>query len=340
LQDSPIFLSYVNSAIAYVNATVLFGNGVSDLQTGVLGEMDEFTSNAGPDAGVIAGYKAIYSTTANNILTSPLGLIELLLANNVNGSVRITAALQHPFSNGQIYINSSNPMDYPVIDPNYLAHPAGTFSCLLPTLVPPFGTDIYLLDVQILREGLKLARRLGETDPLKSSVSVESWPGPDVQSDQEWEDWLRGQVYTEFHPSSTCAMLPRDQGGVVDASLHVYGLSNVRVADASVPPISFSAHLMSSTYGLAEQASTIIRAFYNSASRKESGPTSGKGSDSSSSSSSSPSSTSTSTSTSASSGLNGSNGGLSLHPWTFFIAVATFIASNSCFKPWAFLDQR
>ena len=40
-------------------------------------------------------------------------------------------------------------------------------------------------------------------------------------------------------------------------------LSNVRVADASVPPISFSAHLMSSTYGIAEQASTIIRNFHN-----------------------------------------------------------------------------
>ena len=74
---------------------------------------------------------------------------------------------------------------------------------------------------------------------------------------------MRGQVFTEFHPSSSCAMLPRDKGGVVDANLRVYGLSNVRVADASVPPIAFSAHLMSSTYGLAEQASTIIRNFHN-----------------------------------------------------------------------------
>jgi len=58
-------------------------------------------------------------------------------------------------------------------------------------------------------------------------------------------------------------MLPREQGGVVDASLRVYGLANVRVADASVPPIALSTHLMASTYGLAEQASNIIREFYN-----------------------------------------------------------------------------
>ena len=110
-----------------MNATVLFGNGVSELQAYILGEIDEFIPNASSDAGVIAGYKAIYNTTANNILTSPIGMIELLLGMDVDGAIRITAALQHPFSNGQIYINSSNPMDYPIINPNYLTHPAGTF---------------------------------------------------------------------------------------------------------------------------------------------------------------------------------------------------------------------
>ena len=50
-----------------------------------------------------------------------------LRTSDANGDVGITAALQHPYSHGRIYINSSNPLDYPVIDPNYLAHPAGMF---------------------------------------------------------------------------------------------------------------------------------------------------------------------------------------------------------------------
>lgn len=79
------------------------------------------------DSGVVAGNEAIYTTTADKIFTSPLGLVELLIGNNNNGTVNIGAALQHPYSFGRIYINSSNPVDYPVIDPNYLAHPAGTF---------------------------------------------------------------------------------------------------------------------------------------------------------------------------------------------------------------------
>ena len=207
-----------------------------------MGSIDQYIPNTSTDQGVIDGYKAIYTMTANTILSSPLGMIELVIGLTTDGVIQIGANLQHPFSHGQISINSSNPLDYPVINPNYLSHPA---------------------DVEILRQGIKLARRLGGAQPLASSMVEETFPGSDVQTDQEWEDWLRGSVFTEFHPSSTCSMLPLEQGGVVDANLQVYGLSNVRVADASVPPIAFSAHYMASTYGIAEQASTIIRNFHN-----------------------------------------------------------------------------
>jgi hypothetical protein len=40
----------------------------------------------------------------------------------------------------------------------------------------------------------------------------------------------------------------------------VYGTSNLRVADASIMPIHVSAHLMASTYGIAEKVSDIIKA--------------------------------------------------------------------------------
>lgn len=119
-------------------------------------------------------------------------------------------------------------------------------------------------------------------------MTNETAPGLQVQSDQDWEDWLKGEISTEYHPCSTCAMLPLEHGGVVDANLRVYGLANVRVADASVPPIDFAAHLMSSTYGLAEQASTMIRAFHNGVATKPSPSNSTKGSGADSSSSNTP----------------------------------------------------
>ncbi|KAJ5887455.1 glucose-methanol-choline oxidoreductase [Penicillium taxi] len=242
-KNDTLYLSYIDDAVAYVNSTALYGTRVQEMETTILSNIDQYSPNTTSDAGVIAGYKTIYNTTASKIFNTPIGQIELLFVNSDgNGDVGITAALQHPYSHGRIYINSSNPMDYPVIDPNYLNNPA---------------------DYEILREGLKLARTLGETSPLSTNLTGETAPGSDVKTDDEWLDWLRNHASTEFHPSSTCAMLPRDQGGVVDADLRVYGLSNVRVADASVPPISLSTHLMASTYGVSEQASNIIRAFYN-----------------------------------------------------------------------------
>jgi choline dehydrogenase len=242
LQTDRTFLSYVNSAVAYVNATNLFGAGLGILQTQIQSQIDQYVPDTSTDQSVIAGYKAIYDVTANTILTSPIGQIELVMGLMTDGIIQIGANLQHPFSHGSITINSANPLDYPLVNPNYLSHPA---------------------DVTILREGVKMARRLGNTAPLASSIGSEQTPGPGVQTDDEWETFIRSSVFTEYHPSSTCAMLPREQGGVVDANLRVYGLANVRVADASVPPISFAAHLMAPTYGLAEQASTIIRNYHN-----------------------------------------------------------------------------
>lgn len=119
-----------------------------------------------------------------------------------------------------------------------------------------------MLDYEILRDGLKLARQLGNTEPLSGCLTAETSPGSKVQTDDDWLDWIREASGSEFHPSSSCAMLPREQGGVVDANLRVYGLANVRVADASVVPIALSTHLMASTYGVAEQAGNILRAYY------------------------------------------------------------------------------
>lgn len=240
----------------------MYGSDAASVEAKFLTRMDQYAPDTTDDDGVIAGYQAIYKTTSQ-IFNSPIGQIELLFMNSDgNGDIGITAALQHPLSHGRIYINSSDPMEYPVIDPNYLGNPAG-MTQFRHHLIVFHERLTSSLDYEILRDGLKLARSLGETGPLSKVLTGETAPGPSVQTDDQWLDWLRMAASTEFHPSSSCAMLPREQGGVVDANLRVYGLANVRVADASVPPISLSTHLMASTYGVAEQASNIIRAYWN-----------------------------------------------------------------------------
>lgn len=165
-----------------------------------------------------------------------------------------------------------------------------------------------------------MARSIGEASPLSNNLTSETAPGSDVSTDDEWVTWLRGAASTEFHPSSTCAMLPLELGGVVDANLLVYGLANVRVADASVPPISLSTHLMSSTYGVAEMAASIIRGFYNGVPLTQSSG--------SSSSSSSSGSTATAAAKGAQTGSNvapsnsaSGNGGALLYSWISIVLI-------------------
>ncbi|KAI0684004.1 GMC oxidoreductase [Cytidiella melzeri] len=244
------FLSYINSATAYANLSDLVGlDTFQSFYANVMSAIDTSAATLLPsqDPGVIAGYKAIYKATAN-LMLSQVGQVEILLSltGTPQGAqtIAIQAALQHPLSQGHLFIATSDPFDYPVIDPAYFAHSA---------------------DRTLLREALKIARRLGSTAPLASDANalVELSPGSTVQTDDEWDTWIASAFGTEFHPSCSCAMLPQAMGGVVDKDLRVYGTGNVRVVDASVFPIQFSAHLMAPVFGLAERAASIIRAEWN-----------------------------------------------------------------------------
>lgn len=75
----------------------------------------------------------------------------------------------------------------------------------------------------MLRQGLKLARRIAAAAPMSEAVGAELSPGADVQTDEQIDAWLTTNANTEYHPGSTAVMLPRKQGGVVDAKLKVYG---------------------------------------------------------------------------------------------------------------------
>ncbi|KZT59087.1 GMC oxidoreductase [Calocera cornea HHB12733] len=246
---SSAFLSFINSAIAYPNITDLLGDYAPTFQSDINANLSWASSTLVPstDPTVIKGYQATYNALANTIMPSQVGQVELLFSLTGTSfganTIAIQAAIQHPFSRGQLYINSTNAFDKPVIDPRYLSHPA---------------------DIIMLREGLKLARTLGETQPLNAVITGELSPGTTaVNTDPEWDAWLVGIVGTEYHPASSCAMLPLESGGVVDPTLRVYGTSNIRVVDSSIFPIEFSAHLMVPTYGMAEQAAQMIRQFWN-----------------------------------------------------------------------------
>ncbi len=146
---------------------------------------------------------------------------------------------QRPESRGFVRARSADPFEAPIIQTNYLAAE---------------------LDRRVVVAGMKLARRLLAAAPLAPYCEREDFPGPAVQSDDEFLDAATRRGQTTFHPGCTCRMGPAsDPGAVVDDQLRVHGLEALRVVDASIMPRMISANLNASTLMIADKAADMIR---------------------------------------------------------------------------------
>jgi choline dehydrogenase len=116
------------------------------------------------------------------------------------------------------------------------------------------------VDRRVVVAGMKLARRLLASEPLKPYYAYEDFPGPKVQSDDEFLAAVTERGTTTFHPGCTCRMGPASASwAVVDDQLRVHGLQGLRVIDASIMPRMISANLNASTLMIADKASDLIR---------------------------------------------------------------------------------
>ncbi|QQN63187.1 GMC family oxidoreductase N-terminal domain-containing protein [Bradyrhizobium diazoefficiens] len=146
---------------------------------------------------------------------------------------------QRPESRGYVRIRSSDPFAPPIIQTNYLDAE---------------------LDRRVIVAGMKLARRLLKSAPLSPYYAYEDFPGPDINTDDEFLHAATERGTTTFHPGCTCRMGPADSTwAVVDDQLRVHGLEGLRVIDASVMPRMISANLNASTMMIADRASDLIR---------------------------------------------------------------------------------
>lgn len=148
-------------------------------------------------------------------------------------------AWQHrPESTGWVRARSTDVFEDPEIQPNYLSHP---------------------YDRQVHLGGMRLIRRLLNTPELAPFVERETLPGPQAQSDDELLDFARANGTTTYHLIGTCRMGPAtDPTAVVDDSLRVHGLQNLRVVDASIMPSMTSANTYATTLMIAEKAADMI----------------------------------------------------------------------------------
>lgn len=148
--------------------------------------------------------------------------------------ITILAANQHPFSRGNIHIQSSDPTVYPIINANY------------------FTVDF---DLNVATAGSDYIRKLMNATAFSDYITGEYLPGANVT---DLTDITKLHSSTEYHPIGTASMLPKEEGGVVSPELIVYGTTNLRVADASILPLHVSSHTQGPVYMIGEIASELI----------------------------------------------------------------------------------
>ena len=113
--------------------------------------------------------------------------------------------------------------------------------------------------MDVMRNGIRLARRIMAQKPFQPHLDAEIDPGPEAQSDGALDAFIRERVGTLFHPVGTCAM-GRDEGAVVDPeTLRVHGIDGLRVVDASIMPRIVSGNTVAATYCLAEKGADLIK---------------------------------------------------------------------------------
>ncbi|MGJ5150306.1 GMC family oxidoreductase [Bradyrhizobium sp. HKCCYLR1023] len=145
---------------------------------------------------------------------------------------------QRPESRGHVRIRSADPFAPPLIQTNYLTAE---------------------LDRRVVVAGMKLARRLLASAPLAPYYAYEDFPGPKVNSDDEFLAAATQRATTTFHPGCSCRMGPADSTwATVDDQLRVHGLEGLRVADASIMPRMISANLNAATLMIGDKAADLI----------------------------------------------------------------------------------
>lgn len=150
--------------------------------------------------------------------------------------------LSHPLSRGSVHLASKDPEATPIIDPKYLSHP---FDLEL------LGRAMQLLETIVQQEFLK---RMLKPHGLRLPTQAHHITDLDTA-----KEVVKERLWTNYHPSCFCPMLPRELGGVVDDRCLVYGTSNIRIIDASIFPVITQGNIQATVYAVAERACDLVK---------------------------------------------------------------------------------
>ncbi|HET9200679.1 MAG TPA: GMC family oxidoreductase N-terminal domain-containing protein [Dehalococcoidia bacterium] len=159
-------------------------------------------------------YTAAGSAEFNDMQLEPLSFLGFVPSALMMG---LAAVVERPVSCGRLLTTSADPLAWPAIESNFLAEQ---------------------WDVERMREGIHVALRALETEPLAAIVEEVRWPSPAAQAnDEALASWCRRASGSGYHPCGTAPMGEEtDELAVCDQYGKVFGVGGLRIADASIMP--------------------------------------------------------------------------------------------------------
>lgn len=101
---------------------------------------------------------------------------------------------------------------------------------------------------------VELERPLFEVGKRGEVVDIEY----DEEDDTEIDEFLRNRTETTWHSLGTNKMAPREEMGVVDKSLNVYGATGLKVVDLSIASENVGANTNNTALMIGEKGADII----------------------------------------------------------------------------------
>ncbi|PUU72830.1 GMC oxidoreductase-domain-containing protein [Tuber borchii] len=182
--------------------------------------------------------------------------------------VTIATYLEYPASRGTIHVTSPSPYEEPDFDPGYLTHEADIGPNVwgyklgreLIRRTPCYRGELPAVHPKFDPTSAARAREIdvGEAlEPAQTGGDIENLVYTE-EDNRAIEEWVRETLATTWHSIGTCAMKPREEGGVVDSKLDVYGVEGLKLADLSICPGNVGANTYSTALVVGEKAAVLI----------------------------------------------------------------------------------
>ncbi|KAH7909067.1 GMC oxidoreductase-domain-containing protein [Hygrophoropsis aurantiaca] len=196
--------------------------------------------------------------------------------------------LEYPASRGKIHITSANPYVEPFFDSGFMNDKAdfapirwsykktrevarrmdafrGELTSHHPHFHPASPAASKDIDIgtakQLMPDGFTVGIHMGTWHKPGEAYNA-SKVHNDIQytkeDDEAIDNWIADHVETTWHSLGTCAMKPREEGGVVDHRLNVYGTQNLKCVDLSICPDNLGTNTYSSALLVGEKGADLL----------------------------------------------------------------------------------